>query len=97
MDKMTFREAQLLVIGAEALGGRKVKFVTLNNLQEFNIGDNLRVVEISLEHPAIVVRIADGVESYIGIDNLSDKVVDECIEILRDVAMEVDSGDRRRN
>ena len=86
MDKMTFREAQLLVIGVYALKGRKVKFVELNNLQEFKIGDNLTVVEISLEKQAIVVRIADGIESYILIEYLADQVVNECIGILREVA-----------
>ena len=97
MDKMTFREAQLLVIGAEALGGRKVEFVELNNLQTFRIGDCAEVTEIRLDKPVINVRVAEGTNSYCNIDNFSDKVVDECIEILRDVAMEVDSGDQRRN
>ena len=87
---MTFREAQLLVIGAEALKGRKVEYVTLNNLQKFNIGDVIEVVEIGLDIPCVVVRAADGPESYIYVEMLSEKVIDECIEILREVAHNVD-------
>lgn len=96
MEKMTFREAQLLVIGAYR--DREVKFVELNNLQRFNIGDNLTVVEISLEVPAIIVRLFgdDGPESYITIDNLSERVVDECIGILREVAWQIDE-DRKED
>lgn len=90
MDKMTFREAQLLVIGAEALKGRNVEFVTLNNLQTFKIGDVIEVVEIRLDTPCVVARTADGPESYINVEMLSEKVVDECIEILREVAFYVD-------
>ena len=55
--------------------GRQMKVVgnkdpQLNNLQRFNIGDNLTVVEISLEVPAIIVRLFgdDGPESYITSD-----------------------------
>ena len=94
MEKMTFREAQLLVIGSER--GRDVKFVELNNLQRFNIGDNLTVVEISLTVPAILVRLGgdDGFESYIEIKNLSDWVVDECIGILREVAWQTDENNK---
>lgn len=90
MDKMTFREAQLLVIGAEALKGRNPKFVTLNNLQVFPIGDVVEVIEIRLDTDCIVVKTADGPESYICVDNLAERVVDECIDILREVAYFVD-------
>lgn len=74
------------MIGAEALKGRKVEYVTLNNLQKFNIGDVIEVVEIRLDTPCVVVRTADGPESYINVEMLSENVIDECIEILREVA-----------
>lgn len=88
---MTFREAQLLVVGAELLKGREVsKYVALNNLQKFKIGDVVEVVEIRLDSDCIVVRTAEGPESYICVDNLAEKVVDECVDILREVAYFID-------
>lgn len=78
------------MIGAEALRGRKVEYVTLNNLQTFKIGDVVEVIEIRLDKPCVVVRVADGPESYINVEMLSDKVIDECIEILREIAHYVD-------
>lgn len=90
MDKMTFREAQLLVIGAEAIRGRNPEFVVLNNLQTFRIGDCAEVTEIRLDRPVINVCVAEGTNSYCDINNFSDGVVEECIEILREVAYNVD-------
>ena len=90
MDKMTFREAQLLVIGALALKGRKANFVELNNLQVFKIGDVVEVIEIRLDTDCIVVKTADGPESYICVENFADRVIDECIDILREVAYNID-------
>lgn len=89
-DKMTFREAQLLVIGAEATKGRKPECVTLNNLQVFQIGDLLQVTEIRIDSPCVIVKVAEGPESYLPVESLSEKVVDECIDILREVAFNVD-------
>lgn len=83
MEKMTFREAQLLVLGADVT--QHPDKVVLNNLQTFHIGDDIEVVEISLLIPAIVVRFGE-LESYIPIKNLAEWVVDECITILREVA-----------
>lgn len=90
MEKMTFREAQLLVIGAEARKGRKPECVTLNNLQVFQIGDLLEVTEIRLDSPCVIVTFVEGPASFIPVESLSEKVVDECIEILREVAFNVD-------
>lgn len=90
MDKTTFREAQLLVIGAEAVKGRKSEYVALNNLQVFQIGDLVQVTEIRLDSPCVIIKVAEGPESYVPIDSLSEKVVDECIDILREVASNVD-------
>lgn len=85
MEKMTFREAQLLVKGARPAGDKRT-CVELNELQKFHIGDCVEVVEISLEYPAIVLRMADGPESYCEIKMFADWVIDECIEALREVA-----------
>lgn len=87
---ISFREAQLMVIGAESLQNRHPKFVTLNNLQKFNIGDCIEVVEISLDSDSIVIRVAEGPESYINVYNLSETIINECIRILREVANYVD-------
>lgn len=84
MDKMSFREGQLAVLGATV--GRNWSCIMLNSEQVFNVGDNAEVVEIELNSPHIVVRMADGPESLCHIDNFSDKVIDECVEILRGVA-----------
>ena len=87
MSKIGFREAQLMVLGADRL--HRTDHVELNNLQVFNIGDNVQVVEISLCRPYIVISTS-GVDSYCHIDNFSEKVVDACIDILREVAFNVD-------
>lgn len=89
MDKMTFREAQLLVIGAEATKGRKTEYVELNDLQVFSIGDVAKVTGISLVHPVINICVAEGANSYCDIKNFSEEFIDECIDILREVAYNV--------
>lgn len=86
MDKMSFREAQLLVLAT----AKETTAVELNNEQVFMIGDLADVISINLCTPHIVIRIADGPETYCPIDNFSDKVIDECIKILRDVAADRD-------
>ena len=87
MDKMSFREGQLLVLATiyEATG-KKAEYVPLNNEQVFSIGDCAEVTEIRLDSPHINICVADGTNSYCHIDNFSDKVIDECVEILRGVA-----------
>lgn len=80
----------MLVIGAEATKGRKSEYVALNNLQVFQIGDLVQVTEIRLDSPCVIVKVAEGPESYVPIESLSEKVVDECIDILREVAYNVD-------
>lgn len=88
MVKMSFREAQLMVLGADRL--HRHGSVELNNLQVFDIGDNVEVIEISLHEPVVVVRVAECMKSYIPIDSLSEKVVDACIDILRETAFNID-------
>lgn len=88
MIKIGFREAQLMVLGADRL--HRHGNVELNNLQRFSIGDNVEVIEISLHRPVVVIKIAECVESYVPIESLSEKVVDACIDILREVAFNVD-------
>ena len=94
MEKMSFREAQLLVLAASKGDWTAVE---LNNMQVFMIGDMCDVISINLTTPHIVVRIADKCESYCHIDNFSEKVVDECIEILRGVAAELDWNEHKGN
>lgn len=94
MDKMTFREAQLLVIGSEP--GRKVEYIALNSFQKFSIGDTMMVVEILLDKPCVVAKVADGLECYIPIENLSEKVVDECINVMREVAWQNDIDNKEK-
>ena len=77
-----------MVLGADRL--HRHGNVELNNLQVFSIGDNVEVIEISLHEPVVVVRVAESVESYIPIDSLSEKVVDACIDILRETACNID-------
>ena len=88
MVKIGFREAQLMVLGADRL--HRKGNVELNNLQVFSIGDNVDVIEISLHQPVVVIKTAECVESYVPIESLSEKVVDACIDILREVAFNVD-------
>lgn len=98
MDKMSFREAQLLVIATVYQATCKpAEYVPLNWEQKFNIGDLAEVVEIRLDSPHIVVKVADGPESLCHIDNFSDKVIDECVEILRGVAAYHDSTNHKDN
>ena len=85
MDKMSFREAQLAVLGSMPKNCAW-KSIELNNEQRFYIGDNLEVTEISLEAQIVNVQMCEGPNSYVHIDNLADWVVDECVEILRGVA-----------
>ena len=88
MDKMSFREAQLLVLGSKPEKAKWdiEKAVELNWEQIFSIGDNAEVVGIRLDIPFIVIRMCNGPESLCHIDNFSDKVIDECSEILRGIA-----------
>lgn len=83
--QLTFREAQLMCLGINP----SWEFVALNKLQVFNIGDQVEVVEIRLDSPSIVVNI-HGYESYCNIENFSDAVINKCIGIMREVAMEAD-------
>lgn len=89
MKQMTFREAQLMCLGINP----SWEFVALNNLQVFNIGDHVKVVEIRLDSPSIVVNIL-GHESYCDIKNFSDAVINECIGIMREVVMEIDKKNK---
>lgn len=88
MIKIGFREAQLMVLGADRL--HRHGNVELNNLQVFSIGDNVEVIEISLHQPVVVIKTAECVESYVPIESLSEKVVDACIDILRETAFNID-------
>ena len=96
MDKMTFREAQLCVLGTKRCKGERVIPV---NMEIIPIGDTAEIIEICLDKPFVVVRLGGpgGPESYCNIDNFSEKVIDQCVELLRDIAMVEDSGDQRRN
>ena len=94
MEKMTFREAQLLVIGSES--ERKVEYIALNSFQKFSIGDTMMVVEIRLDNPCVVAQMADGPECYIPVENLSEKVVDECIDVMREVAWQNDINNKEK-
>ena len=86
MEKMTFREAQLLAKGAGAKGR-----VIPEGMQLIPIGDELEIVEICLDKPCVVVRFGDdGPGSYCHIDNFSDAIKDEVIGLLREVAFELD-------
>ena len=89
-NNINFREAQLLVYGACLHKGMQVDRVILNNLQKFHIGDVVEVVEIPLDKPCIVIECVECVQSYVYIKYLSDKVVDECIDILREYAKYID-------
>ena len=91
MIKMSFREAQLLALGAASLKGQKPEFVELNCLQKFYLGDMIEVIEIRLDCPCIVVRIADGPESYLEVKYLADKIVDACVDVLREFAEYLDT------
>lgn len=85
MDKMSFREAQLAVLGAKPESA-KWREIGLNNEQKFSIGDVAEVICIKLDSPHIIVQIAEGPASYCHIDSFSDRVIDECVEILRGIA-----------
>lgn len=85
---MTFREAQLAVLGAN--GGRTSKVVP-EGMQIIPIGDNLEITEICLDKPYVVVRFGeDGPESYCPIEKFSEAIIDEIIGYLREVAFELD-------
>ena len=88
MDKMTFREAQLLVLGAN---GGKTNKVIPEGMQLIPIGDMLEITEICLDKPCVVVRFGeDGPESYCSIEKFSEAIIDEVIGYLREVAFELD-------
>ena len=88
MDKMSFREAQLMVLGAN---GGKTDSVIPEGMQLIPIGDTLEIVEICLDKPFVVVRFGDdGPESYCNIEKFSESIIDECIGFLREVAFEMD-------
>ena len=92
MEKMTFREAQLCVLGSLPEYCDKSKGVELNNLQIFAIGEGINVIEICLDKPFVVVRISDGPEAYLPIMSLAEWVIIECVRILREVAAYYDSA-----
>lgn len=86
MEKMTFREAQLLAKGAGAKD-----YVVPEGMQLIPIGDTLEIIEICLDRPCVTVRFGnDGPESYCHIDKFSDAIRDEVIGLLREVAFELD-------
>lgn len=95
---MSFREAQLAVLGSKP---KNIEWedlsVELNNEQVFPIGDVADVVGIRLDSPHILVQVADGPQSWCHIDNFSDKVIDECVEILRGIAAYYDWHNHKDN
>ena len=99
MDKMSFREAQLCVTGTvyEEDPHRFEDEVVLNNEQKFMVGDLLEVIGIRLTSPHIVLQMDQGEECLCHIDNFSDKVIDECIEIMRGVAANADFDNHRKD
>jgi hypothetical protein len=100
MGKMSFREAQLCVLGTLYEGEYRHRVedeVVLNEEQKFRVGDLLEVIGIMLTSPHIVLQMDQGEECLCHIDNFSDKVIDECVEIMRGVAANEDFDNHKKD
>lgn len=77
------------MLGADRI--RRTNKVIPEGMQIIPIGDMIEIVEICLDKPFVVVRMGDGgPESYCPIDKFSESVQDECIDLLREVAFNID-------
>jgi hypothetical protein len=73
---VNFRVAQLALIGASR--NREIDRFIFNNLQSVSYGDNMTIVEVSLEKDLVVVEVNDtDVQSYLPINCMSDEVAEE--------------------
>lgn len=84
-----FRVAQLAFKAADFIKYKnKPNYLLLEGIDMISIGDNIDVVEISLDNDIVTLAIVD-IMSYVPIDNLSDKVIIELTNTLKAKALEV--------
>ena len=85
---VNFRVAQLALAGASR--NREIDRFIFNNLQSVPYGDNMTIVEVSLEKDLVVVEVNDTeVQSYLPINYMSDEVVEEVTEAMKVCALEL--------
>lgn len=85
---VNFRVAQLALAGASR--NREIDRFIFNNLQSVPYGDNMTIVEVSLEKDLVVVEVNDTeVQSYLPINCMSDEVVEEVTEVMKVCALEL--------
>lgn len=85
---VNFRVAQLALIGASE--NREIDRFIFDNLQSVSYGDNMTIVEVSLEKDLVVVEVNDtDVQSYLPIYLMSDEVVEEITETMKICALEL--------
>lgn len=88
-----FRVAQLAFKGADFIKHKNnPNYLLLEGIDMISIGDNINVVEISLDNDIVTLAIED-IMSYVPIDNLSDKVIIEITNTLKAKALEVSDRD----
>lgn len=85
---VNFRVAQLALAGASI--NREIDRFIFDNLQSVPYGDNMTIVEVSLEKDLVAVEVNDtGVQSYLPINCMSDEVVEEVTEVMKICALEL--------
>lgn len=88
-----FRVAQLAFKGAYFIKHKNnPNYLLLEGIDMISIGDNISIVEISLDNDIVTLAIED-IMSYAQIDNLSNKVIIEITNTLKAKALEVSDRD----
>ena len=89
-----FRAMQLAVIGACVIAGRgnKVTRLTLEGIDEIEVGDNAVINEISLHRDVVTLSIC-GAETDMPITMLSDDIIEEIIDTMRAKAVDIANCD----
>ena len=83
-----FRVAQLAAKGAS----NKAEFIGFDGIDCIALGDEIKIVEVSLKIDSVIVQINDS-QSFMSIHNLSDGIIAEVIATMKAVALEIAGRD----